>query len=144
MFDLTIADLAHAHKIPADARVYWAFSQLTYDERVLAISLSQAYIRDFFGSATLVYKTDRHGNNTSVAIAVVKPVLDSFGQFAKKQHAPQFLTQWFTCTKAQPEHDLQLKLWLEAMVGVYHRFGSPVADKVTEHRIKNSRREQIQ
>lgn len=124
----------------SETRAGFILHSIDDEAKLQSISTARSYVLDYYQHAGPVYKFDKKGEPTEVAIAVIKPGLDQFGNYAKKQHTAQFLTNWYKCA-GEPSVRLLLEMWIEAFGKVKYRPGQmPEFDRITLQAIANQER----
>jgi hypothetical protein len=118
------------NKCSDDVRASFMLNNIDDAAKLQSIETARAEIHKYLGPAVPVYRRDKEGRPTAVAIGIVQPTVDALGNFAapSKQQPIQYLTN-FT---ARGELSLSnwLELWFDAFCKVYLRRDLPVYEQI--------------
>jgi hypothetical protein len=124
-----------------ETKMAWLRANVDPAEKSVCLAISREYVQERYRDAGPVYRYNKRGEATHIAIGLAHPVVDEFGEPARKQRPVQLLTPWYRW-----EDDFSLpqklavewELWADAYGAVKHRFRktAPEYDALTQHTIQ--------
>jgi hypothetical protein len=122
-----------------EAKMAWCRVNIDPAEKSVCLAISREYVLERDRNVSPVYKFNKQGEATHIALASVQSCLDEFGNYAKRQKPVQFVTQWYRWESAfsLPERlAVEWEMWIDAY-GFYRAKDrqAPEYDTLTQHRI---------